>query len=141
MSCGTCSPAGNRGSAEGFGAPFVGGGQQPFVCCPVDGGNTPSWPASHSVGHGVLGSSAWHQCGPCTAWAVSHAENGAALPLLAVERIASRAAIVAMWDVLADFAATAVIPSATRGYRLTQQPFLAWHAVVTRGNGLRVIRR
>jgi hypothetical protein len=79
--------------------------------------------------------------GRCTAWAVSHAENGAALPFLAVERIASRAAIVAMWDVLADFAATAVIPRAARGYRLTQQPFLAWHAVVTRGNGLRVIRR
>jgi hypothetical protein len=79
--------------------------------------------------------------GRCTAWAVSHAENGAALPYLVVERIASRAAIVAMWDVLADFAATAVIPPAGRGYRLTQQPFLAWHAVVTRGNGLRVIRR
>ena len=79
--------------------------------------------------------------GRCTAWAVSHAENGAALPYLAVERIASRAATVAMWDVLADFAATAVIPPAARGYRLTQQPFLAWHAVVTRGNGLRVIRR
>jgi len=28
--------------------------------------------------------------GRCTAWAVSHAENGAALPYLAVERIASR---------------------------------------------------
>ena len=79
--------------------------------------------------------------GRCTAWAVSHAENGVALPLLAVERIAGRAAIVALWDVLADFAATAVIPPAARGYRLTQQPFLAWHAVVARGNGLHVIRR
>lgn len=79
--------------------------------------------------------------GRCTAWAVSHPENGIVLPLLAVERIASRAAIAAVWDVLADFAATAVIPRAAHGYRLTQQPFLAWHAVTMRGNGLRVIRR
>jgi hypothetical protein len=58
-----------------------------------------------------------------------------------VESVAVKAAKAAFWDVLADFAATAVVPRAARTLQLTQQPFLAWHIVLARGSGLRVIRR
>ena len=42
--------------------------------------------------------------------------------------------------VLADFAVSAVVPRAARTGLLTNQPFLVWHVVVVRGNGLRVVR-
>jgi hypothetical protein len=58
-----------------------------------------------------------------------------------IENVAIKAATAAFWDVLADFAATAIIPRAARTLQLTQQPFLAWHIVLARGNGLRVVRR
>lgn len=70
------------------------------------------------------------------AWAVSHRLS---VPVL-VEQVAVRAAVGAFWDALADFAATARVPSRCRNQLLTRQPFVAWHTVL-RGNGLRVIRR
>jgi hypothetical protein len=42
--------------------------------------------------------------------------------------------------VLADFAASAVVPRRARTGLLTSQPFLAWSTVLLRGNGLRVVR-
>ena len=70
------------------------------------------------------------------AWAVSHRLD---VPVL-VEQVAVRAAVGSFWEALADFAATARVPSHYRNHLLTQQPFIAWHTVL-RGNGLRVIRR
>jgi hypothetical protein len=70
------------------------------------------------------------------AWAVSHRLD---VPVL-VEQVAVRAAVGSFWDALADFAATARIPSHYKHHLLTRQPFIAWHTVL-RGNGLRVIRR
>jgi hypothetical protein len=72
------------------------------------------------------------------AWAV--AAEGPALPLLTVERIAGRAAVGEFWRVLADFAVSAIIPKRAQGLALTQQPFIAWHVVLSGGNGLRVVR-
>lgn len=63
-----------------------------------------------------------------------------ALPLLAVERIAGRAAVGEFWRVLADFAVSAVVPRRVQGQSLTHQPFIAWHVVLAGGNGLRVVR-
>jgi hypothetical protein len=74
------------------------------------------------------------------AWSVSKTERGAALPLLAVEGIASRAAVGEFWSVLADFAVSAVVPGRLQNVLLTKQPFLAWHAVLMRGSRLRVVR-
>jgi hypothetical protein len=81
--------------------------------------------------------------GRCVAWSVTHPEDQAVapLPLLAVERVAGRAAIAAFWDVLGDFAATAILPRTARTVRLTQQPFLSWSVVLVHGSGLRVVRR
>jgi hypothetical protein len=70
------------------------------------------------------------------AWAVS---SDLGVPQL-VEQVAVRAAVGAFWDALADFAATARVPSRYRNRLLTQQPFIAWHTVL-RGNGLCVVRR
>lgn len=67
---------------------------------------------------------------------MSHRLN---VPVL-VEQVAVRAAVGSFWDVLADFAATARVPSRYKNHLLTRQPFIAWHTVL-RGNGLRVIRR
>jgi hypothetical protein len=72
------------------------------------------------------------------AWAV--AAEGPALPLLTVERIAGRAAVGEFWRVLADFAASAVIPKRAQGVLLTQQPFIAWHVVLSGGTSLRVVK-
>jgi hypothetical protein len=58
-----------------------------------------------------------------------------------VRGTASRAAVGAFWDALADFAATAYVPRASRTAGLTSHPFLAWHVVVLAGSGLRVVRR
>ena len=71
------------------------------------------------------------------AWAVS---DQLGVPAL-IEQIATRAAVGAFWEALADFAATAKVPRSARSVQLTQQPFVAWHVVVVRGNGLRVVRR
>ena len=65
------------------------------------------------------------------AWAV--AAEGPALPLLTVERIAGRAADGEFWRVLADFEVSAVIPKRAQGGLLTQQPFIAWHVVLSGG--------
>jgi hypothetical protein len=46
----------------------------------------------------------------------------------------------AFWNVLADFAVSAVVPMSARNGLLTNQPFLAWPVVVVRGSGLRVVR-
>ena len=72
------------------------------------------------------------------AWAV--AAEAPALPLLTVEQIAGRAAVGEFWRVLADFAVSAVVPQRAQGVKLTQQPFIAWHVVLSNGNGLRVVR-
>jgi hypothetical protein len=81
--------------------------------------------------------------GRCVAWSITHPKDQAVapLPLLAVERVAGRAAIAAFWDVLGDFAATAILPRTARTVRLTQQPFLSWSVVLVHGSGLRVVRR
>ena len=70
------------------------------------------------------------------AWAVS---DNLGVPAL-VEQVAVGAALGVFWDALADFAATAKVPSRYRNQLLTRQPFIAWHTVL-RGNGLRVMRR
>jgi hypothetical protein len=57
-----------------------------------------------------------------------------------VEQIAGRAAVGEFWRVLADFAVSAVVPKRAQGSKLTQQPFIAWHVVLSDGNGLRVVR-
>jgi hypothetical protein len=62
------------------------------------------------------------------------------LPLLTVEQIAGRAAVGEFWRVLADFAVSALVPKRAQGVKLTQQPFVAWHVVLSHGNGLRVVR-
>ncbi len=72
------------------------------------------------------------------AWAV--AAEAPALPLLTVERIAGRAAVGELWRILADFAVSAVVPKRAQCLKLTQQPFVAWHVVLSGGNGLRVVR-
>jgi hypothetical protein len=72
------------------------------------------------------------------AWAV--ATEAPALPLLTIEGIAGRAAVGEFWRVLADFAVSAVVPKRAHGLLLTQQPFIAWHVVLSGGNGLRVVR-
>jgi hypothetical protein len=72
------------------------------------------------------------------AWAV--AAEAPTLPLLTVERIASRAAVGEFWRVLADFAASAVVPKRVQCLKLTRQPFVAWHVVLSGGNGLRLVR-
>ena len=87
-------------------------------------------------------------CTPCNilpsllrrkvAWAV--AAEAPALPLLTVERIAGRAAVGELWRILADFAVSAVVPKRAQCLKLTQQPFVAWHVVLSGGNGLRVVR-
>lgn len=76
------------------------------------------------------------EVGRAAAWATSrHAVQDVVL------NVAGRAALAAFWSALADFAATAPIPRRLRSFQLTQQPFIAWHAVVVRGSGLRVVRR
>ena len=72
------------------------------------------------------------------AW--STAADAPTLPLLAVERIAGRAAVGEFWRVLADFAVSAVVPQRVQGPVLTRQPFVAWHMVLVGGNGLRLVR-
>jgi hypothetical protein len=70
------------------------------------------------------------------AWSVSHR---LATPDL-VAAVAQKVARAGFWSVLADFAASAVVPRRARNSLLTSQPFLAWSTVLLRGNGLRVVR-
>jgi hypothetical protein len=72
------------------------------------------------------------------AWAV--AAEAPTLPFLAVQRIAGRAAVGEFWRVLADFAESAVVPKRAQSFKLTQQPFIAWHVVLAGGTGLKVVR-
>jgi hypothetical protein len=74
--------------------------------------------------------------GRATAWAVA---ASLATPVL-VNQVAERAAVGAFWSALADFAATSYVPRSARTVLLTQQPFLAWHVVLSQGNGLRLVR-
>jgi hypothetical protein len=74
--------------------------------------------------------------GRSAAWAVSRGVEAAAL----VDSVAAKAAKAAFWDALADFAATAHVPTWARQAALTMQPFIAWHVVVQQGTGLRVVR-
>ena len=80
-----------------------------------------------------------HACerGRKAAWAVGQGLQACDL----VGRVAVLAARGGLWDVLADFAATARVPRAARTAQLTRQPFVAWHVVATHGTGLRVVRR
>ena len=75
--------------------------------------------------------------GRAAAWAVSQRLPAAQL----VRNVACRAATAAFWSVMADVAATAVVPGKERVALLSRQPFLAWHTVVVRGNGLQLVRR
>eukprot|EP00775_Hariotina_reticulata_P015210 gene15210-biopygen2344 len=74
--------------------------------------------------------------GRATAWAVA---PSLATPVL-INQVAGRAAVGAFWSALADFAATSYVPRSARTVLLTQQPFLAWHVVLSQGNGLRLVR-
>jgi hypothetical protein len=76
------------------------------------------------------------ETGRAAAWAVSRRVPAADL----VAAVAGRAAVASLWSALADFAATTTVPRALRGPALTRQPFLAWHVVLLRGSGLRVVR-
>jgi hypothetical protein len=70
------------------------------------------------------------------AWSVSHRLDAPDLVADVVRKVAK----AAFWNVLADFAVSAVVPKAARTRQLTNQPFLVWPVVVVGGNGLRVVR-
>jgi hypothetical protein len=70
------------------------------------------------------------------AWSVSHRLETPDL----VAAVAQKVARAGFWSVLADFAASAVVPRRARNSLLTSQPFLTWSTVLVRGNGLRVVR-
>ena len=70
------------------------------------------------------------------AWQVSHQ-----LPTPDLVRVvAQKVARASFWSVLADFAASAVVPRQARNGLLVNQPFLSWSTAVVRGNGLFVVR-
>lgn len=77
------------------------------------------------------------EIGRSAAWAVSM--QGAAGQDV-VRAIAAKAAIAALWSALSDFAAVVRVSHGIRSLLITH-PFLSWHVVVLRGNGLRVVRR
>ena len=70
-----------------------------------------------------------------TAWAVGQRLPSPDL----VKRIAGHAACGGLWDALADFAATINVPASARATLLTEKPMLAWHVVLTVGNGMRIV--
>ena len=70
------------------------------------------------------------------AWSVPHSLETSDLVADVVRKVVR----AAFWNVLADFAVSAVVPKAARTGQLTNQPFLVWSVVVVRGNGLRVVR-
>jgi hypothetical protein len=51
--------------------------------------------------------------------------------------VVKRIVKTAFWNVLADFAMSAVVPMTARNGLLTNQPFFTWPVVVVRGSGLR----
>jgi hypothetical protein len=54
--------------------------------------------------------------------------------------VADKVARASFWSVLADFAASAVVPRRAWSGLLPNQPFLSWSTAVVRGNGLVVVR-
>jgi hypothetical protein len=70
------------------------------------------------------------------AWSIADRVESPDLVANVVKRIVK----AAFWNVLADFAVSAVVPMSARNGLLTNQPFLAWPVVVVRGSGLRVVR-
>ena len=70
------------------------------------------------------------------AWKVSHQLPTPDL----VRAVAVKVARATFWSVLADFAASAVVPRRARNGLLTNQPFLSWSTAMVRGNGLMVVR-
>eukprot|EP00775_Hariotina_reticulata_P015378 gene15378-biopygen16628 len=101
-------------------------------------GCTPSEDRLHSLIWDMVCIAAVHAMdrGRATAWAVA---PSLATPVL-INQVAGRAAVGAFWSALADFAATSYVPRSARTVLLTQQPFLAWHVVLSQGNGLRLVR-
>jgi hypothetical protein len=71
-----------------------------------------------------------------SAWKVSHQLQTPDL----VCAVAAKVARANFWSVLADFAASAVVPRRVRNGLLTNQPFLSWSTAVVRGNGLFVVK-
>ena len=57
-----------------------------------------------------------------------------------VNVIASKAAVAAFWDALADFAITCKIRPSHHNALLPNHPFIVWCTVLLNGNGLRVMR-
>jgi hypothetical protein len=70
------------------------------------------------------------------AWQVSHQLPTPDLVLVVAQKVAR----ASFWSVLADFAASAVVPRRARNGLLPNQPFLSWSTAVVRGNGLAVVR-
>ena len=70
------------------------------------------------------------------AWKVSHQLPAPNL----VQEVAAQVARATFWSVLADFAASAVVPRRSRNGLLVNQPFVSWSTAVLRGNGLVVVR-
>ena len=77
------------------------------------------------------------EIGRRTSWAVAQKVTVSSL----VNVIASKAAVAAFWDALADFAVTCKIRPAHRNALLPNHPFITWCTVLLDGNGLRVMRR
>ena len=77
------------------------------------------------------------EIGRSAAWAVSL--RGAAGQDV-VCTVATKAAIAALWSALSDFAAVVRVSPGVRS-QLVTHPFISWHVIVQRGNGLRVVRR
>jgi hypothetical protein len=71
------------------------------------------------------------------AWSVSDRVASPDLVANVVKRIVKACFL---WNVLADFAVSAVVPMSACYGLLINQPFLAWPVVVVRGSGLRVVR-
>lgn len=57
-----------------------------------------------------------------------------------MDDVACRVARAGFWDVLADLAASVVVPDRARTASLMQQPFVAWSLLLARRNGMRVVR-
>jgi hypothetical protein len=95
-------------------------------------------PGLHSMVWDMVCLAAVHamNVGRQAAWSVSHRLETSDLVADVVRKVVR----AAFWNVLADFAVSAVVPRAARTGQLTNQPFLVWSVVVIRGNGLRVVR-
>jgi hypothetical protein len=77
------------------------------------------------------------EIGRSAAWAVSlRGEAGQDV----VRTVATKAAVAAFWSALSDLAAVVKVAPGVRSYLITH-PFISWHVIVRRGNGLRVVHR